>query len=102
MFEAGSGNTIQVRATLLGKEFTGTGIMSSTPPRQNKALRGDRAVMESMGRAHSKHGLASLNAKDGSTLSCEFNVGNEHVDGRCLNSVDQQTLTVHSPIGKQP
>lgn len=99
MFETGSGHSIQVRATVHGKEFTGAGIMSSTPPKQNKALRSDRAVMESLGMSYSKHGIASLNAKDGSTLSCEFNVRNEQVDGHCINSIDQQSLAVHSSTG---
>ena len=102
MIEAGSGDSIEVRITVHGKEFTGTGAMSSTPPEQNKALRSDRSVMESLGMPHEKHGFASLNAKDGSTLSCEFNVRNERVDGRCANPVDQQTLTVRSSTENQP
>ena len=102
LLEAGSGDSVQVQITLRGKEFAGSGIMTSTPPKQNKTLRSDRSFMESLGMSHLKHGFASLNAKDGSTLSCEFNVKNEQVDGRCVNPVDQQTLTVRSSTGNQP
>ena len=102
MIEAGSGGSIEVRITVHGKEFAGTGVMSSKPPEQNKALRSDRSIMESLGTPHEKHGFASLNAKDGSTLSCEFKVRNEQVDGRCINSIDQQSLFIHSSAGKQP
>jgi len=100
MFETGSGHSIQVRATVYGKEFTGTGIMTNTPKKTSKDLRSDRAVMESLIMSSSKHGNASLNAKDGSMLSCEFSVKGDQVDGHCINPIDQQSLAVHSSAGK--
>ena len=102
MFETGSGHSIQVRATVYGKEFTGTGIMTAIPKKTNKDLRSDRAVMESLNISISKHGHASLSAKDGSILSCEFNVKGDQVDGHCINSTDQQSLAVHSSTGNKP
>ena len=101
-FETGSGNSIQVEVTLRGKEFTGAGSMSSPTPQRNKAVRNDRAFMAPQGASYSKHGFATLNAKDGSpsSLACEFYVRNEKVDGHCFDPVDKQSPII--PVYPSP
>jgi hypothetical protein len=106
MFESGSGDSIQVRVTVRGKEFTGSGSMLPPPPKQHNAVRSDRAFMASKSIPYSKHGFATLNAKDGSpsSLTCEFYVRNEQVEGHCFDPADKQSpsMPVYPSHEKQP
>jgi hypothetical protein len=104
MFEAGSGDSVQVRVTLRDKEFVGSGTMTAPPPKHIAGVRTDRALMAPRSLPYSKHGFATLNANDGSpsSLACEFYVRNGQVDGHCFDPMHKESpISVHpSPENK--
>jgi len=95
-FEAASGDSVQVRITLRGREFAGIGTMTSPPQKHIAGVSTDRAFMAPRSLPYSKHGFATLNTKDGasSSLVCEFYVRNGQVDGHCVDPSDKQSPTI--------
>ena len=97
MLETAARNSVKVQLSVSGKEFSGSGMMSSPPPSEQKDLRSDRAFMAPRSLPYLKHGFATVKAKDGSPslLVCEFYVRNEQVDGHCFDPAHTKAPPVH-------
>lgn len=97
VLEIGRNGDIQVSTLLFGKEFSGIGHVTAASQAANRSLRSDRALLEWLSKPRPQHGFATLSAKDGSTLACEFQLEQpvDHSLGHCLNSADQRFLTIH-------
>lgn len=89
-------DSVKVRITIHGKDFTGTGIMSGPPRTEQKDLRLDRAMMAPRSLPYAEHGFATVKANDGSPslLTCEFYVRNELVDGHCFDPGHTKAPTI--------
>ena len=101
-FEETSNSVAQVKMTIQGQEFTGTGIVTIDPAKQTAGVRSDRAFMGSFGKKRMKHAQTFLVAKDGAKRACVLNIFDSEIGGYCLNPDDQQTLTIKSTPKEHP
>lgn len=97
IFEEASNAVAQVRMTIQGQEFTGTGMVSIKPTKQTAGVRSDRAFMGSFGKKQMKRAQIFMVAKDGAKLACDLNIFGSEIDGKCINPGNQQTLAVKTP-----
>lgn len=81
--------------TMLDHRYSGTGVICKSLAKHIKGLRADRAMMSAK---HKNHVSAELVAGDGAKLVCELNMEHGDILGQCVNSGNQQTLTIKTSM----
>jgi hypothetical protein len=104
-FEEASDSVAQIKITMQGREYTGTGIVReiahpSTLSIQRQGMRSDRAFSKSMGMRKSRQAKTFMASADGAKLACDLTISANEVVGQCINPDNQQMLTIKSASGE--
>jgi hypothetical protein len=105
-FEETSDAIVQVKATVQGQEFTGSGIIRensglSTLSKQRQGIRSDRALSESLSMKHRKHAKVFMVSRSEAKLACEFTNSGGEISGQCIDPDNQQQmLTIKAAPGE--